>query len=213
VQWYDPITVDNAKRFQEMNPAFYKHAVQHLQSENWADAADAIKGALLATLPKSILPSCMRAPALVQKNIVAAAPILATLQGALKRGEIPPKRNVAETLPNGPEQIFHKRSIWDVVEYMNNYAQKAYAEDPRQFRLFALNNPTRVQTIMFDKAQWTTETAQRWLRQHHYHGLRADAKGKVIRFRQIEPEFFQKQTFRTIPFGDDGIQAVIGSPR
>lgn len=212
LSWYDPITPESARRFQEMNPAFYRHAVAHLVNDDWRDAADAIRGALLNTFPRAALEKLEKAPQLVQRNAVLAAPVMATLHAAAKRGEIPAHLDPVRFLPDGPKMLLHKKLSREMMAEFQDYAEAAYRDDPRQYRLFAIGNPTRVQSILFDRERWTALDARNWLRSHGYHGLELDRKADTLRFRQIEPEFFRRGTFRTIPFGDDGIQAVIGVP-
>ena len=213
IAWYDPITSESARKFQTANPAFYRHAVAHLTTDDWRDAADAIKGALLAFLGVEAVSRLDRAPALVQRNAVLVAPILATLHAAALRGEIPENMDPIRHMPDGPRMILHKRSMREVVDAMNDYAEEAYRKDPRQYGLFALHNPTRVQSILFGPP-WTLKQARVWLREHNYSGTTVDEMAHHIRFRQIEPEAFLKKSFRTIPFGtDSGIQAIIGVPR
>lgn len=212
LSWYDPITPESARRFQEMNSAFYRHAVAHLVNDDWRDAADAIRGALLNTFPRAALEKLEKAPQLVQRNAVLAAPVMATLHAAAKRGEIPAHLDPVRFLPDGPRMLLHKKLSREMMAEFQDYAEAAYREDPRQYRLFALGNPTRVQSILFGRERWTALDARNWLRSHGYHGLELDRKANTIQFRQIEPEFFRRGTFRTIPFGDDGIQAVIGVP-
>lgn len=44
-----------------------------------------------------------------------------------------------------------------------------------------------IQSIVFNKNNWTTKKAIKWLTEHNYTGLDVDEKPNTLRFRQIEP--------------------------
>ena len=67
-----------------------------------------------------------------------------------------------------------------------------------------------VQSILVP-ATWSKQEAQTWLKKHGYKTkLDARPHGWFWRARQINPERFQKGSFRTIRFGANGIEAVVG---
>ena len=68
-----------------------------------------------------------------------------------------------------------------------------------------------VQTIIFPKEFWTMSKAKAWLKKHKFKYGKVDEKVNTLRFRQVNPEFIGKETYRTIKFGDK-IKAVIGIP-
>jgi hypothetical protein len=71
-----------------------------------------------------------------------------------------------------------------------------------------------VQSIIFDRDVWEAREAKQWLREHGYSAPKVDRKPNVLRFRQHDPSLFYKDSFRTIPFGDNtGIQAIVAIPR
>ena len=71
---------------------------------------------------------------------------------------------------------------------------------------------TQVQSVMFDKKQWDTDSAVDWLYENDFVAPKVDITDRYLRFRQSEPENFRKKSFRTIPFGKNtGIKAIIGT--
>lgn len=68
---------------------------------------------------------------------------------------------------------------------------------------------TIIQTYIFDKKKFTETEAKKWLQDHDKHSGKVDENESSYRFRQIEPEKFDPNSFRTIEI-EDGIKAVIG---
>lgn len=67
-----------------------------------------------------------------------------------------------------------------------------------------------VQSILVP-ATWSKQEAQTWLKKHGYKTkLDVRPHGWFWGARQINPECFQKGSFRTIRFGANGIEAVVG---
>jgi len=75
------------------------------------------------------------------------------------------------------------------------------------------SRPTEVQTILFDRETWTVSRAKEWLARHDRQIPLADITRDYLRFHQAPPSHFESGTFRTIPFGRQGIKAVIGVPK
>ena len=73
-------------------------------------------------------------------------------------------------------------------------------------------NPTTVQSILFDKSKWNLRTSKAWLKKHEKEVPIVDETENYLRYRQIDPTEFKKDSFRTISFGHkrNGILAVIG---
>lgn len=73
---------------------------------------------------------------------------------------------------------------------------------------------TRVQTLLFPRLFWNRRDAASWARKHGFRASTPDVTDEYIRFRQEDPEQFQKSSFRTISFakGKQPIKAVIGRP-
>jgi hypothetical protein len=77
----------------------------------------------------------------------------------------------------------------------------------------AFARSTEVQTILFDRQEWTVSAAKEWLRRHDRKIPKVDTTRDYLRFRQASPSQFESGTFRTIPFGRNGIKAVIAVPK
>jgi hypothetical protein len=72
----------------------------------------------------------------------------------------------------------------------------------------------RVQSVIFNKKQWTEAKAKEWLIKHNYNGLLVDNKKFFLRFRQIEPSILEREgyKFRNLKL-PKGIELVIGFPK
>ncbi len=74
-------------------------------------------------------------------------------------------------------------------------------------------DPTRVQTILFDPKMFPPDKARKWLSEHDFAVTKEpDITEGSIRFRQKPPGAFQEGSFRTITLRP-GIKAVIGRPK
>jgi len=60
---------------------------------------------------------------------------------------------------------------------------------------------TTVQTIVFNKDKWSKDKAEEWLKKHNFHSGKVDENENSLRFRQKNPEEFEKDSFRTIQPG------------
>jgi len=63
-----------------------------------------------------------------------------------------------------------------------------------------------IQSVLFEKDQWTVAKAKIWLKAHGYYYGKSDSTTSHIRFRQFDPS--SKMRYRTITFGH-GIKAVV----
>lgn len=74
---------------------------------------------------------------------------------------------------------------------------------------------TEVQSVLFNKAEWTPSEARKWLASHGYKTPAVDTTADYHRYRQSPPFDFEQGTFRTITLGAAarGIRAVIAVPR
>jgi len=71
---------------------------------------------------------------------------------------------------------------------------------------------TEIQTVLVPHAQFPTrEKARAWIVEHGFRATKADVGKSVTRFRQIDPDHFEPKSFRTIPLGKSGMQAVAES--
>ena len=71
----------------------------------------------------------------------------------------------------------------------------------------------KIQSILFDRAQWTAGRAKKWLRGHGAKTPKVDATADNLRFRQAPPFHFKKGSFRTKTLDQPmGIKAVVACP-
>lgn len=68
-------------------------------------------------------------------------------------------------------------------------------------------SPSQVQSIVFNKSEWTIPKAKKWLKEHSYKGLTPDIKESTIRFRQQEPTEFKDFRIKPLP---NNILLVLG---
>ena len=71
----------------------------------------------------------------------------------------------------------------------------------------------KVQTILFPVGKWNVVKSKKWLKKHNYKHGKADKTENFYRFRQITPNKFKKDSFRTIEFGKSGIKSVVACPK
>ena len=73
---------------------------------------------------------------------------------------------------------------------------------------------TEIQTVLVPHSKFPTRDSVRaWIIEHGFKATKVDEGKSVTRFRQIDPDHFEPKSFRTIPLGASGVQAVIGCPR
>jgi hypothetical protein len=70
-------------------------------------------------------------------------------------------------------------------------------------------DPTKVQSLIFDKDAFTEEQAVAWAKKHDFSAAKVDETEHSFRLRQQDPKLFKKGSFRTISL-TDGVKAVIG---
>lgn len=66
------------------------------------------------------------------------------------------------------------------------------------------------QSVIFERSIWTISKAREWLKSHKYIQMEVDKKPHFYRFRQLNPEEFKKESFRTKKLDNSGIELVIG---
>jgi hypothetical protein len=73
---------------------------------------------------------------------------------------------------------------------------------------------TEIQTVLVPRAKFPTlASARAWVTEHGFRATKSDEGATVTRFRQLPPDHFEPKSFRTIPLGKSGVQAVIGCPK
>lgn len=73
---------------------------------------------------------------------------------------------------------------------------------------------TKIQSLIFDKDEFNKSDAIHWAKKHDFKAL-VDEKSNTYRIRQISPDKFKAESFRTTDFGGKlpkGIKAVIAKP-
>lgn len=83
-----------------------------------------------------------------------------------------------------------------------------------------MNNPrakrcprgTTIQTLLFDKRHFTKTQAREWITKYGEAAGKADEKANFLRYRQRDPQDFEKGSLKTITLAPD-VKAVIGCPK
>jgi hypothetical protein len=70
-----------------------------------------------------------------------------------------------------------------------------------------LKSPSQVQSIVFDKSEWTIKKAKKWLKEHNYKVSKVDKTETTLRFRQEDPNNYTEFRVKTLP---GGIMLVLG---
>lgn len=80
----------------------------------------------------------------------------------------------------------------------------------QMLRIRGERRASRPQSLLFPVDSFTIREAKQWLEKHGFKVTSPDTTDRYHRFRQEEPDRFAK--LRTIPFGDEGIKAIVGVP-
>lgn len=70
---------------------------------------------------------------------------------------------------------------------------------------------SEIQSIMFKKRYWSLGRSKHWLIDHKFDGLIPDVTDNYIRYRQEDPDKFDKKSYRTISL-TKSIKAVVAIP-
>jgi hypothetical protein len=100
------------------------------------------------------------------------------------------------------EEPVDKRDYSQAIELINQI---------KKIKGGAIKGSDCIQSVVFEKPEWTHSKAVKWLKSHGFKGLELDEKPNVLRYRQLEPEPLYKEgyIFRNKKIGDN-IQLVIG---
>ena len=71
---------------------------------------------------------------------------------------------------------------------------------------------SEIQALLFDKDYFTGRQARKWIKDHEFVAPKCHATKNFLRYRQADPDQFEKGSFRTITL-TDGIKATVGIPR
>lgn len=97
---------------------------------------------------------------------------------------------------------------WNGGNFGRKYDGKIIYKQGGEFK--TCPESTEVQSLLFDKDHFTRPQAKAWAKKHNFKSNKSDITENNIRLRQEDPVGFQKDSFRTIEFGDGhGIKAVI----
>ena len=78
---------------------------------------------------------------------------------------------------------------------------------------YRLKPSMAVQTLIFPKPKFTKDAAVSWAQEHDFKASKVDETGQSFRLRQSPPGRSGPKTFRTIPFGESGIKAVVAKKK
>jgi HK97 family phage prohead protease len=123
-------------------------------------------------------------------------------------------------VPCNPDATFEMKTL---THYLKAFNEKQKSEPINQLSLTSAkesdqnevkekqedSDSTTIQTLIFDKEMFTVEQAKQWADEHDFKSDSVDETEDSIRLRQIDPDEFYEDSFRTIEI-DDGIKAVIG---
>lgn len=99
------------------------------------------------------------------------------------------------------EEPVDKRDYNQAIELINQI---------RHIKGGKINKADCIQSVIFEKPEWTNTKAVRWLKFHGFKKFELDEKPNVLRYRQIEPEQLYKEGYviRNKKIGEN-IQLVI----
>lgn len=107
---------------------------------------------------------------------------------------------------------------WDELARMGVISKAAARHNPHMPRHPRPRGPrggtSEAQSILLPAAEFTPAQAKAWVRGHGFKvgGYEAPGgRGAYHRFRQFDPD--ARHSYRTIPFGDSGIMAVVEVPK
>jgi hypothetical protein len=64
----------------------------------------------------------------------------------------------------------------------------------------------RIQSVLFTRERWNTDSAIVWLRRHQLRSTKVDVTDRFLRFRQYDPQ--PGERYRTITL-DGGIEMIV----
>lgn len=90
----------------------------------------------------------------------------------------------------------------------NPFENQKLVETIRRLRGSGLSkSPSQVQSIVFNKSEFTVKEAKSWLKSHNYKYGKVDKTPSTLRFRQEEPELYSEFRIKNLP---NGIMLVLG---
>ena len=89
----------------------------------------------------------------------------------------------------------------------NPFENEKLVETIRRLRGSGLKSPSQVQSIVFDKSEFTIKKAKKWLKEHNYKVSKIDKTETTLRFRQEDPNNYSEFRVKNLP---GGIMLVLG---
>lgn len=106
-----------------------------------------------------------------------------------------------------------KEGLWIGSESLRNIEKIGVELNPDlRFPAMPDREGMAIQSLIFPKDKFNRQEAKDWLKNHGFLYGKVDEKEATIRFRQLDPSKIEPNTWSTVPFGDSGIQAVVGIP-
>jgi len=116
--------------------------------------------------------------------------------------------NDVRELENYPKYDFPEADVPIIA--LNRAQIDFYKETPNKKKDFVMETKAlKIQTIIFDKKFFTLEEARKWIKDHNFQDNGVDETENSYRFRQLDPELFEPDSFRTITL-TEGVKAVVG---
>jgi len=92
--------------------------------------------------------------------------------------------------------------------HQNPFENQKLVETIRRLRGEGLSkSPSQVQSIVFQKAEWTIKNAKKWLKEHNYKVSKVDKTPSTLRFRQEDPKLYSEFRVKNLP---NNIMLVLG---
>lgn len=122
------------------------------------------------------------------------------------------------TSPKGLESTLNPDMVFDLSnaitkKWFGNGAFKVEIAEPKKKIIDLLPKGTVVQTLIFSKDKFDNNgEALKWAKKNGFNNASSVEKENTYRVRQIDPDSFEKDSFRTIDIGEKtGVKAVVGS--
>jgi hypothetical protein len=97
------------------------------------------------------------------------------------------------------------KPVTDAFQPVTDVAHKTQKKFNKMFG-FGLKTHTNIQSVLFKRPEWKLTDCKKWLKQHGFK-TDVDKKPEHFRFRQLEPEMFNKYRTKKI---DNNIEFIIG---
>ena len=128
-----------------------------------------------------------------------------------RRGTAKPRSRIVGRFPEG-QCIGPFSTPPGGYEYRESKPRRRTGRDPQPNINPVCPVGTQVQTLILSQQFFNQREAASWIRRHGFRLNKIDESKNFWRFRQQEPDEFEKDSFRTIRLRP-GVEAVIGCPR